>query len=815
MKTKPMISKPALKRAIEYHVRCKLCKVMSTCNERCMFLSTSLSLKDKLAEILLETETIYRKNRSKRIYYLSMEFLIGRLLGNNLSNMQLFDSCKELLADMGYDIEEVREQENDAALGNGGLGRLAACFLDSMATLGIPGFGYGIHYEYGLFKQEIDKGYQKEKPDNWLAEFNPWEIKRLDHKCMVPLYGHIEHGVDRDGNYNPMWLDWKVIIGVPYDIPVVGYGGKTVNWLRLFEAHASTDFDMQIFNEGDYFQAVQQKIASETVSKILYPSDSVKFGKELRLIQEYFLVACSLRDITRRYLKEHTDFDTFHKNVAIQINDTHPALIIAELMRILVDEHSIPWDRAWDITRKTVSYTNHTVLPEALETWDTELMEQVIPRHLQIIYEINARFLNEVAVKWPGDNDRLRRMSLIGEEKRKNVRMAHLAMVGSHTINGVAKIHTDILRHVIFPDFYEMFPERFLNVTNGVTQRRWLLKANPSLARLITEAIGDGWIRDLYKLKSLERYASDEGFQKGFLKTRMENKKRLAKIISETVWVDVDTNSMFDVHAKRFHEYKRQLLKAMHIIYEYLSILKGLKRPSNKRTYIFAGKAAPGYWAAKQIIKLINNIGSTINNNPDIKDLMKVVFVPDYKVSLAEKIIPAADLSEQISTAGTEASGTGNMKFALNGALTVGTMDGANIEILDEVGMENIFIFGLNADEIINMKEHRSYNPQNYYDSYQEVKLVMDAFLDDTFSPDEPGLFRWIYDKILFQGDPYFHLADFMSYLKTQISIDEEYSNKTKWAEKSIMNIARIGKFSSDRSILEYADKVWGVNNSG
>lgn len=813
MKTKkPMIAKTALKRSINYHVKCKLCKVMSTCNERCMFISTSLSLKDKLAEILLKTETMYRKKRSKRVYYLSMEFLIGRLLGINLSNMGLFDSCRELLSDMGFDIEEIREQENDAALGNGGLGRLAACFLDSMATLGIPGFGYGIHYEYGLFKQEIDNGYQKEKPDNWLAEFNPWEIKRPDHKCMVPLYGRIEHTVDRNGNYNPMWLDWKVLVGVPYDIPVVGYEGKTVNWLRLFEACASTDFDMQIFNEGDYFQAVQQKIASETVSKILYPSDNVKYGKELRLIQEYFLVACSLRDITRRYLKEHTDFNAFHESVAIQINDTHPSLIIAELMRLLVDEHSIPWDDAWDITQKTVSYTNHTVLPEALETWDTELMEQVIPRHLQIIYEINSRFLGEVSEKWPGDTDRLRRMSLIGEEKKKNVRMAHLAMVGSHAINGVAKIHSEILKHVIFPDFYEMFPQRFLNVTNGITQRRWLLKANPSLATLISETIGDGWIKNLYKLRDIEKYASDKGFQDAFLETRNQNKKRLAKTISDTAWIDVDTNSIFDVQAKRFHEYKRQLLKVMHIIYEYLSVLNGTKKPSAARTFIFAGKAAPGYWAAKQIIKLINNVGAIINNDPAANNLMKVVFVPDYKVSLAERLIPAADLSEQISTAGTEASGTGNMKFALNGALTVGTMDGANIEILDEVGRENIFIFGHNADEILDMKQNNTYSPQSYYDRYKEIRLVMEAFRDDTFCPDEPGLFRWIYDKILFEGDPYFHLADFMSYISIQDSITEEFNEQAKWLEKSILNIARIGKFSSDRSIKEYAGSVWGVN---
>jgi starch phosphorylase len=813
MKTKQTrIHKNALKREINYHLECKLCKDPSHCGSHCLFTSTAFSLRDILVKTLLKTEKKYQKDAVKRVYYLSMEFLIGRLLGNNLYNMGMFDTCKDVFAEMGFDIDEVRGQEEDAGLGNGGLGRLAACYLDSMATLGIPGFGYGIHYEYGLFKQEIDNGYQKEKPDNWLAELNPWEIKRPDEKCMVPLFGRIEHGVDRDGNYNPMWLDWKVILGVPYDIPVVGYDGKTVNWLRLYEANASSEFDIQIFNDGDYFQAVHQKIASETVSKILYPSDSVKFGKELRLIQEYFLVACSLRDIIRRYLKNHPDLNLLHENVAIQINDTHPSLGIAELMRILIDEYSYQWEHAWEITQKTFAYTNHTVLPEALETWDTSLMEEIIPRHLQIIYEINSRFLGEISVKWPGDNDRLVNMSFVKEGESKKIRMAHLAIAGSHCVNGVAELHTKILKNNIFSDFNKMWPDRFINVTNGITQRRWLLKANPELSNLISNAIGDAWITDLYQLKKLESFAYDSSFRDAFRETKHTSKLRFSKIIADTTLIDTDPASLFDIQAKRIHEYKRQLLKVMHIVYEYLMIKNGQKSPAIPKTFVFAGKAAPGYWVAKQIIKLINNIGTVINNDPALKNIMKVVFVPDYRVSLAEKLIPAADLSEQISTAGTEASGTGNMKFSLNGALTIGTLDGANIEILEEVGEENIFIFGLNADEIIQLKQTDSYRTVEYYNAHPEIKLVMDALLDDTFCHNEPGLFRWIYDKIISEGDPYFHLADFMSYIQVQEKVDAEYKNPSIWTQKAILNIARMGKFSSDRAIMEYANKVWGVS---
>ncbi|MDY0186874.1 MAG: glycogen/starch/alpha-glucan phosphorylase [Syntrophus sp. (in: bacteria)] len=804
-------SKSALKESMDYHLRCSLCRETPSKDYRDHFLATAFSLRDRMTEKILQTERRYQEAGAKRVYYLSMEFLIGRLLGDTLYTLGLFDLCRDALSEAGIDIDEVREQENDAGLGNGGLGRLAACFLDSMATLGIPGFGYGIHYEYGLFKQEVDNGYQKEKPDNWLAEFSPWEIKRPDEKCIVPIYGRIEHFQDREGEYNPMWLDWKVIMGIPFDIPVVGYGGKTVNWLRLYGAGSSTDFDIQIFNEGDYFRAVEQKVSSETITKMLYPRDTLKSGKELRLVQEYFLVACSLRDIVRRYLKDHDDFDRFSDSVAIQMNDTHPSLAVAELMRLLVDEYALPWDSAWEITQKTMAYTNHTILSEALEKWPVSLLERVIPRHLQIIYEINSRFLATVASLHPSDIDLIRRMSLIEEGENKQVRMAHLAMVGSHSINGVSALHTEILMKNNFSDFHALWPERFVSITNGITQRRWLLKSNPQLAGLISEKIGDSWITDLAQLKRLESCADDPDFQDRFRGIKRSNKEALSRIISRTAWVSVNPDSLFDVHVKRIHEYKRQLLKIMHIIYEYLQIVRGEKTPTVAKTYIFGGKAAPGYWVAKQIIKLIHNVGQVVNSDKRLQDIMKVVFLPDYRVSLAEKIIPAADLSEQISMAGTEASGTGNMKFMLNGALTVGTLDGANVEMLQESGEDNIFIFGLKAWEIEEMQRANTYRPTEYYRSYPEIRMVVDTFRDNVFCPSEPGLFQWIYSRFMHEEDTYFHLPDLLEYIRIQEKIEEEYRDTASWTKKAIFNVTRSGKFSSDRAISEYAGLVWKV----
>ena len=801
----------SLRESLLKHLRYSLGKEFDNKTIRDIYLALTLSLRDRLLEKLLETEARYQAADAKRLYYLSMEFLIGRSLGINLTNLDIFEACRTALMDMGIDLEEVREQETDAALGNGGLGRLAACFLDSLATLDYPGFGYGIHYEYGLFRQEIDNGYQKEKPDHWLSKAGPFQIERTDESCIIPLYGRIEHGLDLNGNYNPMWMDWRVILGVPHDIPIVGYGARTVNYLRLYAAKPSSDFDIQIFNAGDYFRAVEQKIKSETVSKILYPSDTVNTGKELRLVQEYFLVACSLKDIIRRYLKTHQGFDGFPDKVNIQMNDTHPALAVAELMRILVDENAMEWEPAWNITQKTLAYTNHTLLSEALEKWPVGLLEHVLPRHLQIIYEINHRFLGEIAALWPGDTDRLGRMSLIEEGAEKQVRMAHLAIIGSHSVNGVSALHTELIKTSLVPDFFARWPERFNNKTNGITQRRWLLKSNPLLADLLNETVGSEWITDLYRLRGLESFASDPAFQERFRKIKQANKEHLGKIIYQTTRLRINPDSLFDIHAKRIHEYKRQLLNVMHIIHEYLCIIEDGHEPVVPKTYIFAGKAAPGYWAAKQIIKLIHNVGDVIHKDKRVKDKLKVVFIPDYRVSLAEKIIPAAEVSEQISTAGTEASGTGNMKFALNGALTIGTLDGANVEMLEEVGEDNIYIFGLKTCEVQKMKIDGTYRPLDYYHEHDNIRRVMDAFWDNRFCLHEPGLFRWLYHHILEKGDYYFHLADFLSYSQMHETIYADYLQTPVWNRKSILNVARMGKFSSDRSITEYAREIWGL----
>jgi len=603
------------------------------------------------------------------------------------------------------------------------------------------------------------------------------------------------------------------VIGIPYDMPVAGFGGRTVNYLRLYTARSSHEFDMEIFNQGDYVKAVEQKIATETISKVLYPSDSVKAGKELRLLQEYFLVACAIKDIISKYLKDHESFHEFSSRVAVQLNDTHPALAVVELMRTLLDEKGLEWVEAWEITTATLGYTNHTLLPEALERWPVSLFEHLLPRHLQIIHEIDRRFLKQVAERWPGDDARLKRMSIIDEGGDRQVRMAHLAMVGSHSVNGVAALHSELIKTSLASDFYALWPEKFNNKTNGVTQRRWLLKANPRLAQLITKMIGPAWITQLDSLRELEEYADAPQFQMEFTNIKLANKEELAQVIKKTTGTDVDPNSLFDIQVKRIHEYKRQLLNCMRIIHEYLSLIEDKKQPRVPRTYIFAGKAAPSYWAAKNIIKLINSLGEVINNDRRVDNLIKVVFIPDYRVSLAESVMPAADLSEQISTAGMEASGTGNMKFAMNGALTIGTLDGANIEIMEEVGEENIFIFGLKAEEIREMRAARSYSPRAFYQSNPDLKRVMDALSSDLFCRDEPGLFDWIYNSILDNGDYYFHLADLPSYIEAQERVGLEFNQAEMWARKAILNVARVGKFSSDRTILEYAKEIWGIES--
>lgn len=812
-KNTPARSIPAIEQAICRHVEYSLAKAWHNLSPRDLFNATAMAIRDQMVERLIETEETYRQKDPKRLYYLSMEFLIGQSLGNNLNNFRVRELYRQALTNLGASLEEVERSETDAALGNGGLGRLAACLLDSLATLGMPGFGYGINYEYGLFKQEIDNGYQREKPDNWLTQPSPWQIARPDEACLVPIYGCIEEGVDRKGDYNPMWMDWKVLIGVPYDMPVAGYGGRTVNFLRLYSARSSFDFDMQIFNDGDYFKAVEQKIASETISKVLYPSDAAVAGRELRLVQEYFLVACAVRDIVRRFEQNHADFRQFSTKVAIQLNDTHPALTVAELMRTLIDEKSLPWDEAWEITQQTLGYTNHTLAPEALEKWPVPMLQRMLPRHLQVIYEINRRFLDSVSAVYPGDAERLRRMSLIEESEPQQVRMANLAIVGSHSVNGVSAIHTGLVRTLLVPDFNELWPEKFNNKTNGITQRRWLLSANPALAELIRASIGDGWITDLRQLKALEESATDPAFQDEFRKVKRLNKLRLAHVIGERSRVKVDPDSLFDVQIKRIHAYKRQLLNVMHIIHEYLTLIEAGRPPVVARTYVFAGKAAPGYWQAKQVIKLIHNVGRVINNDPRADDWMKVAFIPDYRVSLAEAIIPATDLSEQISTAGTEASGTGNMKLALNGAVTIGTLDGANIEILEEVGAANIFIFGLKAGEIQAMRDGKSYRPRNYYDRDLRVKRVTDALRSDLFCPGEPGLFAWIGEMILDENDHYFHLADLPAYLDAHETAGAAFSDRVGWDRMAILNMARIGKFSTDRTVVEYARDIWNIKS--
>lgn len=801
-----------LQQAIERHARYSIGKNWCDLSTRDRFNAVSLAIRDRMIDRMLETEKRYRSRDSKRLYYLSIEFLIGQSLGNNLRNLEMRETCCRALQNLGTDLNAIEEIEPDAALGNGGLGRLAACFLDSLATLGLPGFGYGINYEYGLFKQEIDNGYQREKPDNWLAQSSPWQIPRPDETCVVPVYGHIEHSVDRRGGYNPMWMDWKVLVGIPHDMPIAGYGGRTVNFLRLYSARSSHDFDMGIFNDGDYFQAVRQKIDSETISKVLYPSDAVVAGQELRLVQEYFLVACTLRDIVRRFEQTHNSWADFSSKVAIQLNDTHPALTVAELVRILVDEKNLEWDDAWKTTQASLAYTNHTLLPEALEKWPVALLEHVLPRHLQIIYEINRRFLDRVAAAYPRDEGRMRRMSLIEESPTRQVRMANLAMVGSHSINGVAELHSELLKSSLVPDFYQLWPERFNNKTNGITQRRWLLHANPGLADLIRRAIGDAWITDLDRVRALEGCAADAGFQMEFRKIKRANKDRLAKTILETSRVKVDPDSLFDIQAKRIHAYKRQLLNVMHIVHEYLALVEDGRHPAIPRTYIFAGKAAPGYWLAKQIIKLIHNVGRVVNNDARSRNWIKVAFIPDYRVSLAEKIIPAADLSEQISTAGKEASGTGNMKFALNGALTIGTLDGANIEIQEAVGAANIFIFGLKAAEVRRMREQRSYHPADYCARDQELRRVVDVFASTRFCPQEPDLFAWIRQTLLDQNDEYFHVADLPAYVAAQDKAGLAFHDPAAWTQMAILNVARVGRFSSDRTVREYAREIWQIS---
>jgi starch phosphorylase len=790
-----------LREGIESFLRFARGKLWTEASLREKLEALAVAVRRPALDAMRESERRYVEQDAKRLYYLSMEFLMGRALGNNLTNLGLYDDTKPMMAELGVDLEELEALEPDAALGNGGLGRLAACFLDSLATLDFPGFAYGINYEFGLFRQTFVNGFQHEKPDHWLENGSPWLIERPDEIVVVPVYGHLAHTSER-GAYKPSWVDAKIIVGVPHDMPIAGYGGKTVNVLRLFSARSSDEFDIGIFNAGDYIAAVQHKINTEAISKILYPSDMVASGRELRLLQEYFLVACAVRDIMKRYRARHDSLDDFASKVAIHLNDTHPALTVAELMRTFIDEYGLPWEHAWALTVQSCAFTNHTLLPEALERWPVEMLERMLPRHLQIIQEINRRLLAEVDRRFPGDAAMQHRVSLFEEGDRRHVRMANLAIVGSHSINGVAELHSDLVKKTLAPDLYRLWPERFNNKTNGVTPRRWLLHANRPLASLITRAIGDGWIRDLTELKRLELFADDSGLLDRLEAVKSRNKLALAKLTLDLTGIAVDPESMFDVQVKRIHEYKRQLLNILHVVHRYWSIVEDGETPVQSRTFFFAGKAAPGYFAAKLIIKLIHSVGEVVNADPRTRDWLRVVFLPDYRVSLAESIIPAAELSEQISTAGKEASGTGNMKLALNGALTIGTLDGANIEIRDEVGAENIFIFGLKADEVVNLLA-TGYHPRS--------NRVVDTIAAGHFSRGDKDIFRPIVSKLLSSRDEYVHLADLQSYIDVQQQVDIEYRDRAAWRRKALLNIARMGKFSSDRTVSEYAREIWKI----
>ncbi|MCD8350725.1 MAG: glycogen/starch/alpha-glucan phosphorylase [Planctomycetaceae bacterium] len=776
----------------------------STKNNR--YIALSRAIRDRLIDRWIETQQAHHDDRVKRVYYLSLEFLMGRALGNNVINFKLQDSVEKALDGLGVDWEELREVEVDAGLGNGGLGRLAACFLDSLATLQIPAMGYGLRYNYGIFRQTFENGYQVEHPDNWLQNGNPWEIARPELRIPVRFEGRIEQWTE-NGRPRYRWVDAKPVLGMAYDTPIVGYGGNTVNTLRLWSSYAAEDFDFEDFNRGDYIEAVASKTEAENLTKVLYPNDLHYTGKELRLKQQYLFVACSLWDILRRFKHDKEPWSEFPNRVAIQMNDTHPSLAVPELMRLLIDQENLEPEQAWEITVKSLGYTNHTLMPEALEKWPVPMMEKLLPRHLQIIYDINFKFMQKVAIAFPGDTQKMGNMSLIEESEPKQVRMANLCIVGSHSTNGVAAIHTELLKSRVVPDFADMYPERFNSKTNGITQRRWLLKANPPLADLITSRIGDRWIMDLDHLRELEKYADDAEFQAQFRETRRKAKLALVEHVKKENGFILNPDSIFDTEVKRLHEYKRQLMNALHIIMLYNRLRRNPNMEWTPQTFLFGAKAAPGYEMAKLIIKLINNVANVVNNDPAIGDKLKVYFLPNYRVSLAEKIIPATDVSEQISTAGTEASGTGNMKFMLNGALTIGTLDGANIEIMEEVGRENMYIFGLDAEQAKDIT--KDYDPMALYQQNEEIRDALDLLFGGHFSVGEGPIFEPIRKALLEWGDRYLLIADLPSYAEAHAKLQADYRDQAAWTRKSILNTARSGKFSSDRTIMEYAQEIW------
>ncbi len=801
----------SLKKSILHHVMSFQGRDPERAGKSDIYKALAYTLRDIMTKKWIDTQKAYYEKEKKRVYYLSLEFLIGRSLSNAIINLGIHEQIKEAVEGLGYDLTILAEEEEDAALGNGGLGRLAACFMDSIATLKIPAYGYGIRYEYGLFYQQLIDGYQVESPDNWLRYGTPWEFDRKLPVFPVHFYGRLSTYQDADDHYRVQWVDTEDVMAIPCDILVPGYENDHVINMRLWTARASRELDLSYFGRGDYIGAVQSKVSSETISKVLYPADHILAGQELRLKQQYFFVAATFQDIMRRYKKKYKDFGKFSERIAVQLNDTHPAIAIPELMRLLLDEEGLNWEKAWDICVHTFAYTNHTLMPEALEKWSVEMMGRVLPRHLQIIYEINQRFLDLVKQQYPGDVHRLQSMSIIEEGGEKQIRMAHLAIIGSHSVNGVAELHTKLLKENIFPSYHEFYPGKFNSKTNGITPRRWLLLANPGLSDLISSHIGKAWVTDLDQLRGLESLVDDKKFCKRWKEVKLENKKRLAGLIGRICGVEVNPSSMFDVQVKRIHEYKRQLLNCLHVISLYHQIIHHPQRNLAPRTVIFAGKAAPSYWRAKLIIKLLTSVADVINNDPRVGERLRVVFMPNYNVSQAEVIMPAADLSEQISTAGTEASGTGNMKFSLNGALTIGTLDGANIEISEEVGAENIFIFGMTAEEAEYERLNISRSPQLICDENPVVEEVMASLREGAFSHGEREQFKPLVESLMSPHDPYLLLRDFESYLECQERVNAAFGDQEKWTRMAILNVARMGKFSTDRTIRQYAEEIWGV----
>ena len=801
---KDTFDKEKFKKELESNVRMLFRRKLEEATPQQIYQAVAYSVKDDIIDNWIETHKAYEKQDKKMVYYMSMEFLMGRALGNNMINLLCYDDVRETLEELGLDLNLIEDQEPDAALGNGGLGRLAACFLDSLATLGYPAYGCGIRYRYGMFKQKIENGYQVEVPDNWLKYGNPFEIKRDEYAVEVKFGGYVDVEM-HNGRQKFVQKGYQSVRAVPYDMPIVGYGNHIVNTLRIWDAEAINNFNLDSFDKGEYQKAVEQENLARTICEVLYPNDNHMAGKELRLKQQYFFISASVQRAIAKYKETHDDIRKFHEKVTFQLNDTHPTVAVAELMRILVDEEGLEWDEAWEITRKTCAYTNHTIMAEALEKWPIELFSRLLPRVYQIVEEINRRFVFEIQNKYPGDQEKIRKMAILYDGQ---VRMAHLAIAGSYSVNGVARLHTDILKKRELKDFYEMMPEKFNNKTNGITQRRFLLHGNPLLASWVTDKIGDDWITNLDHLKHLKVYVDDEKCQQEFMNIKYQNKVRLAKYIKEHNGIDVDPRSIFDCQVKRLHEYKRQLMNILHVMYLYNEIKAHPDMDIVPRTFIFGAKAAAGYYTAKLTIKLINAVADKINNDPSINGKIKVVFIEDYRVSNAELIFAAADVSEQISTASKEASGTGNMKFMLNGALTLGTMDGANVEIVEEVGKENAFIFGLSADQVMEYEKNGNYNPRDVYNNNQDVRQVLTQLVNGFYSPENPELFRALYDALL-EKDTYFTLLDFDSYKEAHNRIDAAYRDEEHWARTAMLQTASAGKFSSDRTIEEYAKEMW------